>query len=260
MNKAFTPSTVKIVSLNVWTATSPDRNYQAEREPLIKKFFAETLPDSFGVQECEAFWEERLSATVEGYTRAQELTTTKNYIYYRTDKYNLIDKGVFWLSETPDEISKGFGSRWFISCCYALLENKETGTRYVHVNTHIDVTSSTIRMKEIRVLIPRIEEMFGGTGYPIVLTGDFNCTEETAVIQQLFKNGYRDSRALAREKSLIGTFNNYIHYEPRYYRGPIDFVFVKGNVKVAKTDVVDCVDGKHISDHNAVVAEIELYA
>lgn len=260
MTKAFTPSTVKIVSLNVWTATKPERNHQAEREPLIKKFFAQALPDSFGVQECEAFWEERLTATIEGYTRAQDITMTKNYIYYRTDKYNLIDKGVFWLSETPDEISQGFGSRFFISCCYALLENKETGTRYVHANTHIDVTSATIRMQEIKVLIPRLEELFGDTGYPIVLTGDFNCWEECAVIQYLFRNGYQNSRNIAREKSMMGTFTAYTQYNPALYRRPIDFVFVKGNLQVAKTDVIDCVDGKHMSDHNAVVAEIELYA
>lgn len=254
------PTSIKVISLNVWTAKSPEKNYQAQREPLIQKFFAEQLPDSFGVQECEPFWEERLSAVIEGYTRAQDITMTKNYIYYRTEKYDLIDNGVFWLSETPDEISQGFGSRFYISCCYAVLENKETGARYVHVNTHIDVSSSTIRMAEIRVLVPRIEAMFGNSGYPIILTGDFNTYEENAVIQYLYNNGYKNSRDISEDASMMPTFNNYVYYDPVQYRGPIDFIFVKGELKVRKTDVVDCVDGKHMSDHNAVVACIDIYA
>lgn len=249
---------VKVVSLNVLTATNATKNQQAEREPRIISFVEEYKPDSLGVQECEIFWRMRLDVVLEGYARAQKVTeVTKNYIYYRTDKLKVIDSGVFWLSETPDVSSKGFGSRFYISCCWALFESLENGSRYVHMNTHLNVDSEEIRVKELTVLLPKAQE-FMDLGYAVVLTGDFNAVEDSVIYSTVTSTELKSARYLTKDTTSIGTFNGLV--EKDIYKGPIDYCFVNKEALISKYRVVVKQDGGFMSDHNALYTEMKIYS
>lgn len=248
---------IKVVSLNVLTAANALKNKQAEREPRIISFVNEYKPDSLGVQECEIFWRMRLDFILEGYARAQEVTTvTKNYIYYRTDKLKVIDSGVFWLSETPETSSKGFGSSFYISCCWAIFESLENGSRYVHMNTHLDVNSEQTRVKELTVLLPKAQQ-FIDQGYAVVLTGDFNSSEDSVIYSTVTEMNFKNARYLTKDTTSIGTFNDLI--DDANYKGPIDYCFVNKEALVNKYDVIAKQDGGFMSDHNAVYVEMKIY-
>ena len=259
---------MRIVSLNLRYAHSADMNNQGVREPRIVDFVREYAPHSMGVQECEKFWRDRLSEKLSelGYVPAQDEAiyneksyAFKNFIWYAPEKAELLESGRLWLSSTPINPSKGFGSRFFISAGYAILKIKETGECYTHVNTHLDVSSEEIRLEEIKILKEKISEL-EERGYPIFLTGDFNSEEDSAVYE--FVSEYMcDARKTAAETTELNTFNAYsvegvIIPSEKFKR--IDFCFYRDagkRITVDKFDVVDRWRDGYMSDHNALVID-----
>ncbi len=272
---------MRITSLNLRFAFSAEEHSQAIREPRIYEFINDTLPNSVGVQECEWFWYDRLNKSIGelGYASAQDPAYDhssnpesihtregsnycfKNYIYYNTQSTRLIESGKIWLSETPYVPSKGFGSRFYISAAWALFEIKSTGEKYVHLNTHLNVDKSAIRKAEIDVLLAKAKE-FEAQGYRVFITGDFNDDMMSESYSKMAAE-YTDAKAVAKiAPALDYTYNNYWadNIEPNpEKRRLIDFCFFKGEgVGIEKFDIVDKWGGGYMSDHNALVVDVQL--
>ena len=241
-------------------------NNQGNREPRIVDFVKSFRPDFFGTQECEVFWRERLDATIGelGYVRAQPIhenpMACKNFIWYDAQKNELVDSGVIWLSETPEVDSKGFGSRFFISATFAVIKSRETGKCIAHVNTHLDVFKLETRMSEIEVLKRKIKEL-EDKGYAVFVTGDFNDDENSDVYRAMTEE-LLDARKTAEISTEMNTYN-YCNSEgitvPKEKYRRIDFCFHNGDrvgVSVEKFDVVDRWVGGYMSDHNAMVIDV----
>ncbi len=263
---------VKIASLNLRYARHALENNQGIREPRVYNFMKAKLPDSLGVQECELFWRTRLVATIGklGYVPVQDVVYSKdegayafkNFIFYNSNTTKLVEGGRIWLSETPDVPSKGFGATNWISAGWAILENKETGAQYVHVNTHLFVGSAEIRVKESEVLRAKIKE-FTDKGYKVFVTGDFNSAPESDVYKGMTAD-LLDSRHTAPITTDMRTYNAYteegVDIPASSYRSA-DYCFYNDdeNVYAEKFEVYDKWDGGYISDHNAVLAHFTLY-
>ncbi|MBQ8212602.1 MAG: hypothetical protein IJZ80_01230, partial [Clostridia bacterium] len=97
-------------------------------------------------------------------------------ILYAKEKYNLIEYGTKWLSDTPDVASKLEGAQYLRNFTWALLEDKATGVRYLHVNTHLDTAGSAIRTAEVEILLDFLKDY---NNVPVVLTGDMNAKINT---------------------------------------------------------------------------------
>ena len=260
---------MRIVSLNLRYAHSADMNTQGIREPRIADFVKAFRPDSFGVQECEKFWYDRLTATIGalGYVPAQPEAYSekgsyafKNFIWYDPNKSELVESGRMWLSETPDVPSRGFGSRFYISAGYAVLKDKYTGECAAHVNTHLNVDSQDIRISEVEVLKTIISEL-EGKGYPVFVTGDFNSGPLSPIYAEMTKN-LADSRYVASVSTDLKTYTGYKEEnvdipKEKYLMG--DFCFQsKEGVRTDKFDVVDKWGGGYLSDHNALIIDVTL--
>ena len=262
----YAMSDITICSLNLRTADNPNKNTQSIREPLIADFVATYKPDSIGTQECEVFWRIRLDTVLVGYERAMSVptgVTTKNYIWYNPETLTKIDSGVFWLSETPDKESKGFGSKYYISCCWAIFEVKATGARYVHFNAHLDAYNADIREKEIEVLLDRVQP-FLDEGYAVLMTGDYNCTIDSNPAKRVLETGFISSQLEAPKTSTLGTFNSFKDRSEREYTGPIDFIFANENATPNEVEVIDKWPDANgvkgfMSDHNAVFGRLTIY-
>ncbi len=251
----YNQTDISVISLNLKAARKPTDYYQAQREPLIIEFIEEKKPYSVGVQECEDFWLTRLELNFDNYTAAPKAPLTKNYIFYNENLLNVKDAGIFYLSETPDVPSYGFGSDFMISCVWAIFEVKTTGARYVHMNAHFDYSSAEIRDKEVVVLIERMNK-FIDMGYAVVVTGDFNAYNSSNVYKQMIAN-ITDSRVVAPITTTIGTYNNF--ETNRTYTGPIDYCFINKEVKAYKYSVIDKYKYSFLSDHNALHIELCIY-
>lgn len=172
---------VKVLSQNILTN---DSNHlpREQRAPVMIDYFLSLGLDSIGVQECVSQWADLLDAGL-GHLYARvgvecgsgaDKGSFATYIYYLKDKYRVIATDTFWLSTTADVPSK-FNDVVDMNrtCTWAILEDMQTGFRYVHVNCHTDHkdrTANVVQLQMIRDLILRFEEL----GYPVFATGDYN--------------------------------------------------------------------------------------
>lgn len=136
---------VRIMSFNV-------RDGEFDREEIVPQVVADYMPDSVGFQECEGTWYLTLKTYLPDYEiigvgrlTGLKLIGESTAIMFRKDKYKLVDSGTFWLSETPDKVSKGWDAKYYRTCTWVVLENKETGEQYAHINTHLDNAGTQAR-------------------------------------------------------------------------------------------------------------------
>lgn len=179
---------LKIMSFNIQTHRNGDIFWV--RTEMMRDFIAETQPDSIGMQEVTGAWRKQLDAMCfgkqySGVGNSDETTGEMNAIYYRNDKFTLVDSGTFWLSDTPDEVaSKLEHSNEKRTCTWARLKNKETAKEFVHLNVHLDhngentsAEARTVRLEQGKVLMNFVKTL-GNT--PLFLTGDFNQVQMNA--------------------------------------------------------------------------------
>lgn len=179
-------------------------------------------------------------------------------IYYKKDRFTVKDEKTFWLSETPNEISKGWDAAYNRVCTYGLFKDKTTKTFFWVFNTHLDHMGEEARTKGIALILSKIKEV-NTKNYPVIFMGDFNSEPETERIINL-KKEMNDSREISEQKPFgpSGSFNNFIHNEP--VTKLIDYIFLsKNNVKVLKYAILsDSKDLKYPSDHLPIFAEIKI--
>ena len=253
---AVYPGAVRVASFNVQTA-GEGSNFMLFRIGAVTKTIEKYAPDSFGVQEAHAGWLLAIKAALPAYdyvgiSRDGYIFDEFSAIFYRSDKYDVVDSGTFWLSETPERPSIGWDAALNRICTWAVLRNKETGECYAHVNTHLDHVGEQARQNSVQLLLDKVAEL----GLPTVCTGDFNAAEGTAVYNEMTAV-LGDSKYLAPDTMSMGTFNGF-DMEGLEDKLPIDFLFVtEDTVKPMVYRVVtDLVNGRIPSDHCMIYTDV----
>lgn len=210
---------LKVMSFNVQTengATVKDFDLRAD---LLRDLIDQLQPDSIGMQEVTTGWIYRMdtysfnqsyAGVGEGRTPGGEASS----IYYRKDKFDLVNSGTFWLSETPDAPGTYLEASLYPRICtWAHLRDKVTGYEYIHINTHLDHLGNSkggkeLRTAQIRVILEYIQSF---PDVPMVMTGDFNHAKTTSAenIYAMFKNilGISEFTASTGE-SITGNFSD----------------------------------------------------
>ena len=179
-------------------------------------------------------------------------------IFFNKSKFILIESGTFWLSETPEKPSKGWDAALNRVVTWGKFKSKVTGKIFFYYNTHFDHRGDEARKKSAELITSKIREMAGKSGYPVILTGDFNLTPEAHGIANI-KKYLRDSReiTIAPPYGPAGTFNSFDWNAPMKDR--IDYVFVNDMVDVLKYGVLtDSKDMRWPSDHLPVFVRVQL--
>ena len=73
-------------------------------------------------------------------------------IFWRTAELELLDKGTFWLSETPDQVSKGWDASYRRTCTWAGFRHRKSGQTCYFFNTHLDNDGKVAREESIKLL------------------------------------------------------------------------------------------------------------
>lgn len=178
-------------------------------------------------------------------------------IFFKKDRFELLLQNTFWLSETPDVISKGWDAALNRICTYVLLKDKKTKQTFWVFNTHLDHIGELARTNSIQLILSKIKTL-NTKNYPVFLTGDFNSEPTEARIIQL-KTQMNDSEAISEGKPFgpSGTFNAFKHNEAVTKK--IDYIFLSKSspYKVKKYAVLsDSKDLKYPSDHLPVYVEV----
>lgn len=180
-------------------------------------------------------------------------------ICYRRSRLQLLDGGTFWLSETPDEMSRGWDAALKRIATWAKFEDRQTGKQLFFFNTHLDHRGQQARRESALLLLHRIRQ-YNPTQLPVLLSGDFNA-EPTDLPYQLITQqpdtlGLHDARLSAQ--SVIGPSGTWAGFTvPRQIGGRIDYLFYQHRVAVLRYATLT--DGWHQqlpSDHLPVLAEV----
>ena len=174
-------------------------------------------------------------------------------IFYHTGRYTLVDKGSFWLSETPEVMSKDWGAACYRITSYVILTDNSTGKDFVVFNTHLDHVSDEARIEGMGVILDKIAQ-FGGL--PAVIMGDLNAQEDSATILAATEH-FLDARYAAEETVDTYTYQNWGNFS---VARRIDYFMIsKSGIKPLSYAVLDQPrDGVWSSDHSPIVLTMVL--
>lgn len=253
--------TVTVMTYNVYIAGSGDRSPESRTTPVVENL-RRYMPDSFGLQEANESWLERIDGAMYEYDyvgvgRNDDGSGEASPVFYNKTKYELVDSGTFWLSKTPDTPSKGWDATYNRVCTYAVLRNIETGFVYAHFNAHFDHAGVVSRLEAVSVVADKISEIAGTI--PVVFTGDLNDYEGGKMYERVLSSGLQDTKYLAESTMDEITYHGYSSLLEK--QDPIDFIFVNAMVKDVESYTVDTTlyDGIYASDHHPVISEITLF-
>lgn len=176
-------------------------------------------------------------------------------IIYKTERFQLLNSGNFWLRENPNVPGLG----WDATCCnriatWAKFLDKNTKKQFYFFNVHFDHQGVIARKESSKLMIKKITEIAKNS--PVVLTGDFNSTPDSEAIKTL-KAVYKDSYDISALPPYgpVGTANAFKFTAPLENR--IDYIFIKGNSKVLRYGVLtDFKNQRYPSDHMPVMADV----
>ena len=202
-------------------------------------------------------------------------------VIYRKKEFKLLNSGTFWLSETPNEVTKGWDAACYRVCTWAYLQRKSDKARFYFLSTHLDHKGKEARINGGKLVVDWIKEHCKGEN--VIVVGDFNVTQSSDTYKVFVDSGIlEDTYETAKYKfAPTGTFNG---FNPRRYTTyRIDHIFVTKGTKVsrygvltyhyfrdmvAKEEAMDTLapkeikgenrDSKCISDHYAIQSYITL--
>lgn len=182
-------------------------------------------------------------------------------IFYMKSRFKLLDSGHFWLAENPEEVGK---IAWDAACermaTWVLLKDLRSNKELFVLNTHFDHVGLTAQVKSTELLVQQIPLLSKGAN--VIVTGDFNVSPNSAAVRLLTDSSrawyVTDTRAIAATaKGPDYSFHGFGHV-PVKQRSLIDYVFVRGNFRVAKWEVLAEKPKKpYYSDHHAVIAVLK---
>lgn len=233
-------------------------------------------PDVIGVQEDTPEWSDYLDKKLIGYSVERgdvsmlKAVDERVALFYRTEKFQKIEAGSKWLSDTPDVRSRFPESGTKRKVNYVVLERRSDGARFCYANTHLEnggvgtpiyEERETARIKQIKVLLRILDEI--GTQYhaiPTVITGDFNVTASSSVYSTVLEHGFLDARLAADETTDHWTFNHGYADHSRFGEPAaiLDFCFVTQNrFRVLNYQVpTEKYLGMYPSDHFPIVVDV----
>lgn len=175
-------------------------------------------------------------------------------IAFDKNKFDVVEQRMFWLSETPDEMSLGWGANYYRICVNVLLRHKETGAYLDVYNVHLDSESRDARLNGINLIMQKAE----GRGYPIYLAGDFNDVIGSPCYQAI-DGKLMDCQVYADETTEGTTWHNWGQI-PDDANDSIDFCFVSEDIVPLKFTICrdKAPDGNFYSDHYAVKTSVKI--
>ena len=259
-SKENTDEDITVMSSNLRCINPGDKGKTSwyYRADLIVKNIEKYQPSIIGFQEATKGQYEYMTDCLVGFDSVIEFRDNSAIaegcpVFYRNDMYKLIDKGSFWLSETPEQMSKDWGAACYRICSYVILETLDSGEQFVVFNTHLDHVSDEARIKGIGVVLDKIKQ-FGSL--PSIIMGDFNAEEDSVTYQNVTKD-FLDAK-YQTENTMSGC--TYQCFGEQLDNECIDYFMIsKTGIKVNEYRIVqDLYDGVYPSGHFPILMKFTL--
>ncbi len=235
-------------------------NLWVDRAPVVSALIRFHDFDIFGTQEGLKNQLDDISQALPAYERygkgrddGQE-KGEHSAIFYKKDRFKLLKKGDFWLSQTPEKPSLG----WDATCCnricsWVYLQDAQTKKKFYFFNVHYDHQGVQARKESSKLILNKIKEIAGQE--PVILTGDFNGDHNSEWYQTVANSGliadtYKQAKNPYAVNASFNAFGKKLDGNEI-----IDHIFTTKNFKVQKWGILtDTYHGKFPSDHFPVMA------
>lgn len=256
---------LKVMTYNIRLdiAVDGDNDWNHRRDFFTSqiKFYE---PDIWGVQEATPNQMDDLDKLLPDYShvgigRDGVNKGEASAIFFKKDRFKVSNVQTFWLSETPDKISKGWDASYIRICTYGLFKDLKTKETFWVFNTHLDNNGVVARTKGVELILEKIKEV-NKKNLPVIFMGDFNSEPETELLINL-KKVMTDTREASEQRPFGpgGSFNAFKYNEP--VTRLIDHIFVDSSkrFKVKKYAILsDSINLRFPSDHFPVLVEMVL--
>jgi endonuclease/exonuclease/phosphatase family metal-dependent hydrolase len=258
---------IKVMSFNIRTDSSSDgTNGWSYRKSACVEMIKDQKPTIIGFQEAKftlqwSYMKEQLKDDYVGFGVSR--TTGKESgsgecmgIMYDKNVVEKLDGGTFWLSETPNEPSKGWDSAYTRSSTWGLLKHKPTGKTFFYINTHLDNEGNTARIEGMKLIAKRFEPYKDKC--PIFLTGDMNVDLSDKAMQAI-RDFMWNTRLYAPIEltDFKGTYNG---FSTKTSNKIIDHIYCSKGMKVVEYHTITEKYGsaKFVSDHYPIYSIIKM--
>lgn len=260
---------VRVMSFNIRYGTADDGENHWDRR---KEFVVETIqafdPDLLGTQETLGFQRDYLAENLPGYENlgvGREDGKEEGEmmaLFYNRDRFEKLDGGHFWLSETPEVVgSKSWDSSLPRMVTWVKLRDRKNPSAkpIAYFNTHFDHRGEEARRESARLIRRQIASL--GKECSIIVTGDFNAGEGSDPYDALFGvveeqkspvvDTYRGVHSTSQEPA--GTFSGF--KEGSKYGPRIDWIGASRDWEIVSAEIDRTSrDGRTPSDHYPVTA------
>ena len=251
---------MNIMSFNLRLDTPVDGdNRWDNRKAACIALITDRHPDVLGIQEGLPHQVQFLADNLPGYawvgTGRDSLSTGNEYsaLFYDRARFEPVASGTFWLSTTPDSMSRGWDAALNRIVTWARLHDRQSGHDVLAMNTHFDHIGQVARRESARLVADRARQLSGDT-VPVFLTGDFNAEPSDPLFAPL--NAYfLPARTEAATTDILGTYQGYGQEQDTQI---IDHIFYRNARALAFKTVTDHYGVPYVSDHYPVEARFEL--
>jgi endonuclease/exonuclease/phosphatase family metal-dependent hydrolase len=257
-----------VMTFNIRYGTAADGSdeWQRRRDLLIDVIRSEA-PDVLGLQEALRFQLDDVQRALPHYAVigvGRDDGVAKGEfaaILYRTDRFEVSQRGTFWFSDTPDQPgSVGWGARIPRIATWARLVDRQASATFDVYNVHWDHESQASRQQSAALLRDRLRART--LPNPVIVTGDFNAGEENPAFTSLvdpaaeprLSDTFRD-----RHPEAAGVIGTYHGFRGSVTGEKIDAVLASPDWEVLDAAIVHTSrDGRYPSDHYPVTARLAL--
>ncbi len=256
---------IRIMTFNVQGSTYPEEgpNSWASRAAVNVRTIKRYAPDLIGFQEVQsgnlATYSEELADYdhIAGNCYGDVEPTEYTSIFWKRERFELVESGQFWLSETPDEPSIGWGVPYPMGATWVKVRRKED-------------ESELSRVEGSKLIAQRITQLQADEIAAIV-TGDFNCNPWDEPYRIFVDNGFTDTYRAAGQgdSAASSTFHGFRGEEyfalewggEVYWR--VDWVLARDGASSLRTTSCTIVRNAepplYPSDHYPMVSEVRLF-
>jgi len=255
---------LRVVCFNIRVSTAPDRpNAWVHRRDAVAAMLHAIDADVIGMQEATRVQMDDLLERLDEYAwvgvgRLGEDEGELCPVFYRHDRYELLAHGTFWLSENPHQPGIGWDAAYPRIATWAKLQHRRQDLQLLLLNTHLDNRGETARVEAAKLIRQRLEELVHDE--PTIVTADLNSQPDTQPYNVLTtgRGALRDA-VRSSDEGHAGSVETFTGFwgsgrTPRV----IDYIFVNDHVRVVRTQTIEQWQGRQLSDHLALVADLQV--
>lgn len=215
---------IKAISFNITVSQNDGENYWSARRDVIVKFINAEKPDVMGMQEVTAHQLNYLTSKLSDYAeygvdRGNSQSPGSNAgertsIMYNKQTVEVLDKGTFWLSDTPEVSSRSWNDtgstgyaadahKYHRTCTWIKFKHKADGKVFFYYNTHLEFgyhanynLGQNAREKGVALIVERIKQQ-AVNGEVVIFGGDMNQMANDKCFKAAWEYGMKSGRATA---------------------------------------------------------------